>query len=355
MLTRLQCHSYRAFEELDIPLAKMNLFLGPNNSGKSSILSAINVLSQTLDSTDRGARLLLHGKFENLGTYPDVVFGNVPKRDISIALEFTTSDARRRRPRVGRVETTFHYRPLRREIVVRSIQLMRPLNRTILRTRVARTRSSGQLVEAVASRYRGVKTEVASSGTIVLDHFIPQVAPPILAAGGRYGVVYDRLDDELYDFAWDVRDHLNSVEFIGPFRQSPQRTYVFSGEAPTSVGTHGEKSVDILAADQPKRLGERQGYAERISKWLLESGTAQGIRIFPLTERHYEVKVRHLGSGEEENLADVGFGCSQILPVLVGGYHRPPGSILIVEQPEIHLHPKAQAEVGTFLAGVVDR
>jgi predicted ATPase len=41
--------------------------------------------------------------------------------------------------------------------------------------------------------------------------------------------------------------------------------------------------------------------------------------------------------------------------VLVGGYHRPPGSILIVEQPEIHLHPKAQAEVGTFLAGVVDR
>lgn len=42
-------------------------------------------------------------------------------------------------------------------------------------------------------------------------------------------------------------------------------------------------------------------------------------------------------------ITDVGFGVSQILPVITLCYYVPEGSILIIEQPEIHLHPKVQA------------
>jgi len=66
----------RAFEALDVPLTKINLFFRPNNSGKSAILSALSLLSQTLDSADREVALLLNGKFEDLGTYEDIVYGN---------------------------------------------------------------------------------------------------------------------------------------------------------------------------------------------------------------------------------------------------------------------------------------
>ena len=62
--------------------------------------------------------------------------------------------------------------------------------------------------------------------------------------------------------------------------------------------------------------------------------------------------ISHLHSKEKENLADVGFGCSQVLPILVAGYNLKPNNIMLVEQPEIHLHPKAQAELGTFFKDV---
>ena len=53
------------------------------------------------------------------------------------------------------------------------------------------------------------------------------------------------------------------------------------------------------------------------------------------------------------NISDVGFGASQILPLIVEGFHCPNNSIIISEQPEIHLHPKIQAELGDMLIDVV--
>ena len=67
MIERIYTENYRAFENLDIDLSKINLFFGPNNSGKSSILSIINVLTQTLNSSDQTVPLLLRGTKEDLG------------------------------------------------------------------------------------------------------------------------------------------------------------------------------------------------------------------------------------------------------------------------------------------------
>ena len=50
MLTRLKTINFRGFKEIDVSLSRLNIFLGPNNSGKSNILSTLNLLSQTLNS-----------------------------------------------------------------------------------------------------------------------------------------------------------------------------------------------------------------------------------------------------------------------------------------------------------------
>ena len=67
-----------------------------------------------------------------------------------------------------------------------------------------------------------------------------------------------------------------------------------------------------------------------------------------MSDRHYEIRVQHPRTGEYESLADVGYGISQVLPVVVAGYSLDPGELFIVEQPELHLHPRAQAELGDF-------
>jgi predicted ATPase len=66
-----------------------------------------------------------------------------------------------------------------------------------------------------------------------------------------------------------------------------------------------------------------------------------------MTDRYFEVIVKNFYTGEEENLTDVGFGCSQVLPVMIAGFNVGEGGVFIVQEPEIHLHPKAQAALGS--------
>lgn len=57
----------------------------------------------------------------------------------------------------------------------------------------------------------------------------------------------------------------------------------------------------------------------------------------------------------EQNIVDVGFGVSQVLPILVEGLTLAKGNMLILEQPEIHLHPKMQMEIADFLISLVQQ
>jgi predicted ATPase len=366
VIKRLFFKNYRAFDELDIPLSKINLFFGPNNSGKSAILSALNVLSQTLDSTDRDVPLLLNGRFEDLGTYLDVVYNHSLERDISLGLEFDMElPPRIPSPRPSdlvaqdaRIDVTFHYRKQRREIVVESIELSSPPGDILLSTRVAKT-SNNQLIRQVAEDFAGVKTGTESSGSVILNHFMPSINPPlgrrvVPRISSRYAP-YRRLDVYLYRFSRSLTKHLGNFEFIGPFRSGPQRLYFFSGETPSTVGVHGEKAIDILVADESRRRGKRLNIAQRISDWLRAAEIAKQIEVVVLTERHFELMLTHFETGEEANIADVGYGCSQILPILIAGYNVPRKSSLILAQPEIHLHPRAEAEVGSFLCEIARR
>ena len=70
--------------------------------------------------------------------------------------------------------------------------------------------------------------------------------------------------------------------------------------------------------------------------------------------RDYEFLVKKYKGGPEVRLTDIGFGVSQVLPVLILCYYAPEGSILILEQPEAHLHPKVQTELADVLIDVVE-
>lgn len=360
MITRLYLENFRAFEKLDIPFTKINCFFGPNNSGKSAILSAINVLSQTLDSRDRDVPLLLNGKFEDLGTYEDTVYDHDLKRKIKIGLELSENehDEADHTQQTLRIVVTYNYRKQRREIVTSGIEIESPLGELLLKTRVSE-RSNIQIVEGVSPEFTDIKVGRSSARTIVTDHFIPNISPSITRhwffprkyrrGASKRRESYNHLDFKLYQASRLITNHLSKIEFVGPFRSRPQRTYIFSGEAPSSVGASGDKCIDILASDQSRRKGKKKNIAQKVSNWLQQSEIAKRIVVFPLTDRHFEIYVTHIHTGEEVNIADSGFGISQILPILVAGYFIPKDSIFIIEEPEIHLHPKAQCEIGTFL------
>ena len=75
------------------------------------------------------------------------------------------------------------------------------------------------------------------------------------------------------------------------------------------------------------------------------------FKIEPIAEvgRLYELKVRVTTHSPLVSFVDVGFGVSQVLPIIVESVFAEEGSVLLLEQPEIHLHPKVQANLATVL------
>jgi hypothetical protein len=341
-LTRLDLTNFRAFEHQSIELAPITIFVGPNNSGKSSILSAIRLLSQSLQSLDSEVPLLL-GEF---GTFRDVAFGNKSARSVGIGVGFTY-----RREKRGRLDVNFKYRAQRREVILRDVVVCGNDDRILLHTSYSKD-TEKQVIRQLANLSESSLALIAKP--LRFFHFLPRLTFMRMEAerlirqnkfqsSELKGIVeVERISREA---SW----LLQSVQYLGPFRDVPLRVYPFSGERPSVLGPTGRGATDILVADYFRRGVRKRELSNQVRSWFAQARIAKDIEVRAASDRHYEIKLSHPLTGEYENLADVGFGISQVLPVVVAGHNMENESIFLVEQPEIHLHPRAQAELGSFL------
>jgi predicted ATPase len=105
-----------------------------------------------------------------------------------------------------------------------------------------------------------------------------------------------------------------------------------------------------------KNASQAKPFQEIIALKLKEMGLIDGFKVSPISEQRqeYEVKVLTKGSQDWVDLPDIGFGISQVLPVLVQCFYAPAGSIILMEQPEIHLHPNAQSALADVMIDVIN-
>ena len=157
----------------------------------------------------------------------------------------------------------------------------------------------------------------------------------------------------------DFRRNFNLFDSLGPFRDKPERTYLYSGETASRIGNTGANTAILLSSDASRRGSESKAMLADISRWFEVTGIAKSIKIHPISPRHSELVLVEK-DGSQHNISDVGFGCSQVLPVLAASLNafaarRAPFDypIFVVQEPEIHLHPNAQAALGSFFAGVL--
>jgi hypothetical protein len=145
---------------------------------------------------------------------------------------------------------------------------------------------------------------------------------------------------------------LDRLFYLGPLREFPKRDYLWARSRPTDVGQRGEKVIDaILAATQAaetrnlRHKGRKMAFQEIIAHWLREMGLIESFTVAEIApgSNRWQAKVRTRVGASEVLLTDVGFGVSQVLPVVTLLQYVPEGSTVILEQPEIHLHPLAQA------------
>jgi hypothetical protein len=136
------------------------------------------------------------------------------------------------------------------------------------------------------------------------------------------------------------------VHYLGPLRSYPQRVYEWGGEKPLDTGWDGEQAIPALLASKT---------VTQVAEWLKQMGLIHSFRVQPVGESRtiYQCHVKITPTATEVLLPDVGFGVSQILPVLANCAMLPGGSTLLLEQPEIHLHPFAQAALADALIDAI--
>lgn len=357
MLKKLNLRNFRAFKSQSFSFGKINVFVGPNNSGKSSAISAINMLAQTVGSTELEENpLVLNGQFDTLGTYLDVVHGNRSNSPMGLDLSFDQYE----------IKLDYKYRQQRREIELVRFELLDGQKQMICYTARKDSfslRVGGTEIEQLLPGFRKRRPSFRS--------LLPQtrfISPLYLTreTSSLPRDVYEKLtrvERSLNRARMHLRNLFEDFDSLSPFREKPQRTYLYSGETAQRIGVTGGNTALILSSDTSRRGAESRDIAAEISRWFRVSGIADEVRIKSLTPRHFEIVVAD-SSGTEHNICDVGFGCSQVLPVLTASLNLFNGlgaqparrePMLIVQEPEIHLHPNAQASLGSFFSGLLQR
>jgi predicted ATPase len=147
---------------------------------------------------------------------------------------------------------------------------------------------------------------------------------------------------------------LQSLEHIGPIRSEPKRFYYVPQFDEAGVGKQGQHFVQSFLS-APERL---DNFISIIDDALHRSGIPSRVQISALDKRKtlYSVDlVEHIPEENSDlniNLMDVGFGVSQSLPVLLASLMAGTQKTLLIEQPELHLHPRAQAEFANIFVSL---
>ena len=337
MLTHLRLENFKAWHDTgQVVLKPLTLLLGTNSSGKSSLTQALLLLKQTVQSPDRTIHLNLGGDeandLFNFGGFEDVLSKD-GQGERTFTIDFTC-----RPPGHERLaEVAFHATYGRNSaggVVIQEWQLAADK----ARFRVKRQgRGAYALFVDDETQPRGTGRQMAPERSVALG----AEAISTLGAAGEY----------LEDMSLALRRALEGIVYLGPLRLKPERDYVWNRAKPGEVGAHGQRAVDALLASTLMRGEEQGALIAGVSHWLGRMGIAQRLELKQMgRSSRYEVMVHQ--DGIAANLRDVGIGISQVLPVLTVAHFAPAGSTVLLEEPEIHLHPRAQAVLAELFVEV---
>lgn len=297
MITQIDLRYFKCFELLKLPLADLTLLSGSNASGKSSILQALVLLHQTMREHEWSTRLVLNGDSLKLGTVADVVDKVHGRRNVEIAL---TADGE-----------------------------------------YFRWSFSGERSEMSFAVDRVEVGSIANDSPSKLQYLLPHdvggLVVPTLAA------------------------RLRNLTYITAERIGPREFYPLEDrQIATVVGPAGEHAVSLLHLGRDEEVLDGL-VVDGVPTTRLRQVEARMRMFFPgcglVVDQVPRVNGVTLGLRTSDDTdfhrpIHVGFGLTQVLPIVVAALSASKEDLLLIENPEVHLHPAGQALMGQFLADV---
>lgn len=347
MLKRWSVTNFKPIRgRLDLELAPITLLAGLNSCGKSSFLQSILLVQQTLANQNRERILVFNGSMVSLGTFDEVVNDQTDTGSMGIGFELWKNNRSFSGfPENVRFDISFgkDQDPFQAEVLEATLSLDWPgVEMPVFSYRSSKfPKNPGFLL---------INSKIDNATLVSKNHFLPVF--------GIFGAPLKLKEDFLVpEFLRDAFVPL--LRYLGPLRADPSTIHTSPTGEPDDVGKQGEHAAAVYEARKllPVRWlppGESESrentLEEAMAAWLVYLGMAKGVASQEAA-RGFTWMVKTHGD-KARPLFSVGVGVSQVLPILVAGLLAPEGAVLIIEQPELHLHPRAQARLGDFFVSL---
>ena len=344
MITSLKFSNFKSWKEFPrTDLGQLTGFFGTNSSGKTSLLDFLLLIKQTLESTDRSQVLEVgnESSYTQLGSFAELIH----KHDESSSLNFDIS--------LNLLENL-----VVRDTETRKKELLRG-GEINFRSSIYQTAQKRLYTDFFEYQFAGNKFTVRKQEKDRYDYSLRsesiegQKRINIKRTTGRVWPLpepekFHGFPDQiktyyqnagfLLDLQLAFEEFFKNVYYLGPLREYPQRQYIWSGTQPHDMGRKGERCIEALLSSRIRGISISPGYRrkrltveEYVAKWLKDLGLIYSFRIVELAagSNIFTVKVKRNRTSSEVLITDVGFGVSQILPVLTLCYYVPEGSDII--------------------------
>lgn len=323
--------NFKGFKETtDIAIKPITVFFGANSSGKSSAIHALACLAQSIRASKDRRPIILDDETANvhLGRFIEVIHSKSYQDFMTLGLgiddvnyrvpdkDFNLKGTR------GNLKSQFNFKCTKRTQEI-----------AIERAHFSVGETSLEIIKS-RSKYSLKNRKTLASSNIERDSGF------IFEAGLRSGKITPKTFGDIFVFS-DIQrlitDELRRTYYLGPFRQPPARRYPTRGSTPREVGPLGESAITLLANEAVQ--SRSRSHLKQVRGWLNDLGLAKSIEVGRIgTSDLFDVAIE-LQDGSTFPLADLGYGLSQVLPVLVQCSFASTKSTLLFEQPELHLHP----------------
>ena len=339
-ITKISVKGFKSIvEKCSIDICPLTILAGANSSGKSSIMQPLLILKQTLEAPYDPGPLLIDG--------PNVQFTVAEQFLSKLSSEKSTDSFQ-----IG-VDTCDVFES--HSVLTTYTKKQHGIEITEMKTESIRSDQSPRYLVL----YPGMSSEEIKSQ----EDQHPKLYEDIVVKRSR--CFLDFVDQEGDGNLWiteDAEHHIMAFIHLQGIRNNPVRTFKLAGtgmlisSGRCYTGTFENYVASVIQEWQKTR----DMRLNTVVNALHLLGLTGQVRTTNINDAHLEIQVGRLtnnNSNNQEmvNIADVGLGVSQVLPVVVALIAAEPGQLVYIEQPELHLHPNAQVALAQVLADAAKR
>ena len=356
-ITAITVGGYKSIrDETTIEIRPLTILAGANSSGKSSIMQPLLMMKQTLDATHDPGTLRLDGPHVRFTQFEQILSKTKSKKPKRLVAGFEYGNDHRLT-----CEFEFVENPQSEKRKIRVTRM--PIDFPEIRNKViSPAMSEDDILELVPDEFRKSFLEANQSEDNEHEFGLEVRAFRCLLGIGIYEKNSEyRLPSVLPIIpTYVLQRQIEQTIHVPGLRGNPEREYkVTFTDGPNFPGPFQLYTAGLVT----RWKEEDSSRIDWVEKGLFQLGLTKWIETNSLDAVRVEINVGRLpattsGRYKEDgvNIADVGFGVSQVLPVLVALASAESGQLVFIEQPELHLHPKAQIALARVLEdSVVNR